>query len=315
MIVSLKTAISLILNGETVAIPTETVYGIAADAFNVNAVKKIFEIKGRPADNPLIVHIQDLEQLHFLSKHYTDDVMKLADEFWPGPLSIILKKRSHVPDIVTGGLDTVAVRMPNHPQTLSLIKRTGPLTAPSANKSGRPSPTLPDHVEEDFGNDYPILGGSASELGLESTVLDMSTQDIVILRPGFIDAEMIESVIQRKVQMLSTSDKDSEKKSPGTRYTHYKPKASVQWLSGPIHDNTESDHYYLMHSSKCNEAKHKNIHCYYGDYYSFARDLYDHFRTADHLSCSVIFVESFTDNQKHPLIVALKDRIQKATNA
>lgn len=315
MKITLEKATNLILSGETVAIPTETVYGLAADTFNLNAVKKIFKLKGRPADNPLIVHIHDLEQLKHLAVGCPAEVQKLAEQFWPGPLSMVLKKRPTVPDIVTSGLDTVAVRMPDHSLTLSLIKKTGPLTAPSANISGRPSPTHPDHIEEDFGRDFPILDGGPSELGLESTVLDLSTQEITILRPGFIDVDMIKNVINREVRMLLSSDKKSQKKSPGTRFTHYKPKASVRWLNGPLHDVSGSDHYYLMHSSNYKGRKLKNIHCYNEDYNSFARDLYDHFRTADHLSCSIIFVETFADDQKHPLITALKDRIEKAVDA
>ncbi len=243
MNVSLEKAANLIKRGETVAIPTETVYGLAADAFNVNAVKKIFQQKGRPAENPLIVHICELEQLNHLVTDIPDDLQKLADHFWPGPLSVILKKQTSVPDIVTGGLNTVAVRMPDHSLTLSLIKKTGPLTAPSANKSGRPSPTNPTHIIEDFGPDLPILDGGSSKLGLESTVLNLSSESITILRPGFIDTKMIEDLLGKKVTMMDASDKTSGAKSPGTRFTHYKPKASVRWLDRPISELSDSKNY------------------------------------------------------------------------
>lgn len=314
MKVTLEKATELIKNGNTVAIPTETVYGLAADAFNVNAVKKIFEEKGRPSENPLIVHISDFDQLDLLVREVPDEVGILANQFWPGPLSVVLKKKNSVPDIVTGGLNTVAIRMPDHPLTLSLIKKTGPLTAPSANKSGRPSPTNPKHIEEDFGADLPILDGGSSKIGLESTVLNLSGGEITILRPGFVDAKMIEAVLGKKVVMIDKSDDSSVKKSPGTRFTHYKPRASVQWLNDLSSIDQGTNHYYLLHGKVQNSSQ-TNVHSYNGDYKSFARDLYDHFRTADHLSCTVIYIEPFKDDGIHPLIPALKDRIEKAISS
>lgn len=314
MKVTFEQAANLIKKGETVAIPTETVYGLAADAFNVNAVKKIFEQKGRPADNPLIVHISDFDQLNELATEIPDDVQKLANQFWPGPLSFVLKKKPRVPDIVTGGLNTVAVRMPDHPLTLSLIKKTGPLTAPSANKSGRPSPTKPTHILEDFGSELPILDGGSSKIGLESTVLDISDDSITILRPGFVTETMIENVLGKKIRRLNKSEEESGKKSPGTRFTHYKPNASVRWLEMPT-SKFDSVNYYLLHTERRELSNQKNIHSYKGNYQSFARDLYDHFRTADHLSYSTIFIEPFKDSTGHPLIPALQDRIEKAISS
>lgn len=312
MNVTLEKATELIKNGDTVAIPTETVYGLAADAFNINAVKKIFEQKGRPSDNPLIVHISNLDQLDQVVTGISEDLKKMADHFWPGPLSMVLKKQKGVPDIVTGGLDTVAIRMPDHSLTLSIIEKTGPLTAPSANKSGRPSPTNPEHIVEDFGDDLPILDGGSSKLGLESTVVDLSGDSITILRPGFIDAAMIEDLLGKKVKIMDESDKKSGKKSPGTRFTHYKPNASVQWLDESIKSMSDPKTYFIFHSKKIKSLDQKNIHAYEGNYSSFARDLYDHFRTADHLSCQTIFIEPFGDSENHSLIPALKDRIERA---
>lgn len=315
MKVTLEKAVDLIKRGETVAIPTETVYGLAADAFNINAVKKIFEQKGRPADNPLIVHISNLNQLHEVTTDIPDDLKKLADRFWPGPLSLVLKKQPSVPDIVTGGLNTVAVRMPDHPLTLQLIERTGPLTAPSANKSGRPSPTNPKHIVEDFGHKLPILDGGISKLGLESTVLDLSSTSISILRPGFIDSTMIEEILEEKVTIMDPSDKSSGNKSPGTRFTHYKPKATVKWLDRPISKINNRENYIILHSISDELSDQENLHTYEGDYTSLARDLYDHFRTADHLTCSTIFIEPFENKKKHSLIPALKDRIERAISS
>lgn len=315
MKVTLEKAAELIKNGETIAIPTETVYGLAADAFNVNAVKRIFEQKGRPSDNPLIVHISNLDQLNQLIAYIPDDLKKLANQFWPGPLSVVLKKQDSVPDIVTGGLDTVAVRMPDHSLTLSLIEKTGPLTAPSANKSGRPSPTSPKHIIEDFGDDLPILDGGSSKLGLESTVLDLSGEAITILRPGFIDSEMIKDLLKKDVKMLNESDKESGKKSPGTRFTHYKPKATVKWLDESITNISDPNSYFIFHSRAIKSIDQKNIHAHEGEYASFARNLYDHFRTADHLCCKTIFIEPFKESETHSLIPALKDRIERAISS
>ncbi len=312
MIVNLKKAVELIKNGEIVAIPTETVYGLAADAFNVNAVKKTFDRKGRPPDNPLIVHINNLKQLDLLVTDLKDEVQVLAEKFWPGPLSLVLKKKNRVPDIVTGGLDTVAVRMPDHPLTLSLIEQTGPLTAPSANKSGRPSPTNPKHIIEDFGDSLPILDGGSTKIGLESTVLDMSGETFSILRPGFVSAEMIEEILGESVIEQKRKDHSAKKRSPGTRYTHYKPKASVQWLEEtPLQIDTP-ENYYILHGEHPDQTEEKNIHSYRDDYEALARDLFDHFRTADHLSYSKICVEPFKSSEHHPLISALIDRIEKA---
>lgn len=315
MNVDIEKAANLIRDGETVGIPTETVYGLAADAFNVNAVKKIFEQKGRPAENPLIVHISDDSHLEILAAKIPDDAKKLADRFWPGPLSIILQKQAGVPDIVTGGLGTVAIRMPGHPLTLSLIEKTGPLTAPSANKSGRPSPTHPRHIEQDFGEDFPVLNGGSSSIGLESTVLDLTGDFPTILRPGFVDAKMIKDVLGKKVLIPDKSDESSKGKSPGTRFTHYKPMAAVHWVEPADLQTFRSDSYYLLHSQHFGIPEEKNVHAYNGNYKFFARDLYDHFRTADHLSCSDIFVEPFDNSIQHPLIPALKDRIEKAISS
>lgn len=312
MKIDLDQAAGLILKGETVAIPTETVYGLAADAFNVNAVKKIFDQKGRPAENPLIVHISHNNQLKELALEIPDEVKKLSDQFWPGPLSIVLPKKATVPDIVTGGLETVAIRMPDHPLTLSLIRNTGPLTAPSANKSGKPSPTKPQHIEDDFGTDFPILDGGSSTIGLESTVLDLTGNIPTILRPGFVGQKMIEDILGNKVKGPDNSDIGSAKKSPGTRFTHYKPKATVRWFHPNDQMNLSPDSYYLLHSKQFDLSSENNVHSYNRDYGSLARDLYDHFRTADYLSYSSIFIETFENSADHPLLPALADRIEKA---
>ncbi len=309
MISSIEQANELILSGNVVAIPTETVYGLAADAFNLVAVEKTFKIIGRPQENPLIVHISNLAQLEQIAHDIPDDALRLIKAFWPGPLTIVLKKKPEVPDIVTAGLDTVAVRMPNHDITLALIEKTGPLTAPSANKSGKPSPTKPEHIIADYDGSVSVIDGGHCKIGIESTVVDLSEDDAVILRPGFITSEMISDIIGKNV---STSEIKGEMKakSPGTRYTHYKPKAQVKWL-----DETDTDwpskSYFLFHTIKPKRAE-INYYYYNRDYSAFARDLYDHFRTADHLGYSQIFIEKLKNSLKHPIIPALIDRIQRA---
>lgn len=309
MIVTFEQAVELIQSGNIVAIPTETVYGLAADASNINAIKKIYDIKGRPIQNPLIVHISDYSHLNQLTEELSHDARLLTEKYWPGPLTIVLKKVPAVQDIVTGGLNTVAIRMPDNNLTLKLIDKTGPLTAPSANISGRPSPTRPNHIEHDFGKKIPILDGGVSKIGLESTVVDLSEETITILRPGFVTAEMVEKTTGKTVTKTPHNKFDAAK-SPGTRYTHYKPAATVKWLdfNNPV---ISSDGYYLLHTDNAGTGK-NNCFFYNGDYPAFARDLYDHFRTADHLGHSQIFVESFKNCSNHPIIPALVDRIRRA---
>ena len=308
MIVSVEQASKIIKEGNVVAIPTETVYGLAADCFNANAVEKTFQTKGRPADNPLIVHICNEEQLGLLSNEVPRDALILAKHFWPGPLTLILPKESAVPDIVTGGLSTVAVRMPDHPLTLSLIKETGPLTAPSANKSGCPSPTKALHVENEFSGSISVLDGGTCAIGLESTVLDLTQKPYTILRPGFVTAGDVEDLLNTKV-LESAANKTKLRGSPGTRYTHYKPSAEVQWFATENPPN-DKDAYYITHSIEPESAH--TIFFYDADFLSLAKNLYDHFRTADHLGFRKIYIENLPSDQKHHMIAPLKDRINRA---
>lgn len=310
MIVSLHEAVNLIRAGRIVAIPTETVYGLAADAKNLSAIHKTFETKGRPPDNPFIVHISDIEQADGLAREIPEEFYSLAKTFWPGPLTLILHKKATVPDVVTGGLDTVAIRMPNHPLALKLIRQTGPLTAPSANPSGKPSPTRAVHVLYDYENAVPVLDGGPTRIGLESTVLNLTSPEPEILRPGAVTASMIEKVIDKKVHIVSVSDTASRAKSPGTRYTHYKPNAEIVLLDS-VPSQFDPEGYYILHSASA-EINAINVHSYPGDFSGLATDLYDHFRTADHLGYPKIYIESIPDADKHPLIQALNNRIRKA---
>ncbi len=239
-------AAETLANGGLVAFPTETVYGLGANALDAAAVAKIYEAKGRPSDNPLIVHIARASNIGELTPQLTPKVIRLIDNFWPGPLTIVLPKKPNVPGITTGGLDTVAIRMPDDPVALELIKKSGvPIAAPSANISGRPSPTKGEHVITDLnGKIDAILIGNDCRVGIESTVLDLTGEVPTILRPGIITAENIEAALGGKVEMdpalyvnrprdVSDEEKsDFVPKAPGMKYTHYAPKAEMTIIEG-----------------------------------------------------------------------------------
>lgn len=219
-------AASVLERGGLVAFPTETVYGLGADAFNAAATRRIFEAKGRPSDNPLIVHIADLSFLSSLTPSFPDIGMTLAKSFWPGPLTIVTTKAAKVMDFVTAGLNTVAIRMPNHPVALSLIRQFGRgIVAPSANISGRPSPTTGEHVRDDLNGKIEfILDAGPTMIGVESTVLDITVDPPVILRKGGLTKEAIEVAIGK---ISSDVTGELSRRSPGNRHRHYSPKAKV----------------------------------------------------------------------------------------
>lgn len=226
-------AASVINAGGTVVFPTETVYGLGANAYDDEAVKKIFKAKNRPSDNPLIVHISDLSMIDELVTYVSDDARKLMSEFFPGPLTLIMKKSSKVPNSVSNGLDTVGIRMPSDKEANAFIRACGvPIAAPSANISKRPSITSKKYlVEELSGKVDMILCSKNSTIGLESTVLDVSGDKIKLLRPGKISGEDIEKVIGKKVYGYNSEDALLPK-SPGMKYEHYKPKTKVIVLNG-----------------------------------------------------------------------------------
>ena len=223
---------SLILkNKGLVAFPTETVYGLGADALDETAAAKIYAAKGRPSDNPLIVHIADTSSVYDIAKEVPEKAVMLMEAFWPGPLTIILPKKAIVPDGTTGGLNTVAIRMPSHPAALSLIKESGVyIAAPSANTSGRPSPTTAQHVIEDMnGKIDMIIDGGEVGIGIESTIVDLTGDVPAILRPGFITKSMIENIIGPVIidPALVSPDPNLRPKAPGMKYTHYAPKGEL----------------------------------------------------------------------------------------
>lgn len=232
-------AADLLYNNEAVAFPTETVYGLGANALNDRAVSKIFEAKGRPADNPLIIHIADKTMISDFVEEVPEKAKQLMEAYWPGPLTIILKMKIGIlSEKATAGLSTVGIRMPDHPVALALLSKTRlPIAAPSANSSGKPSPTTAKHVWDDLqGKIAGIMDGGPTGVGLESTVLDCTEEVPVILRPGGITAEQIEEVIGEITVDPALKDLDQKPKSPGMKYRHYAPDASLMLVEGSRED-------------------------------------------------------------------------------
>lgn len=235
----INTAVKILQNGGIVAIPTETVYGLAANALNGKAVAKIFKAKNRPMDNPLIVHISEFSdiQKYNLAKEVPETARLLAEHFWPGPLTIIVKRTEVIPNEVSAGLDTVAIRMPSHRLANELIKKADtPLAAPSANLSGSPSPTLANHVLKDLrGKIDAVIDGGESEVGVESTVITLVTDVPRVLRPGGITVEQLKEVlgeVEIDEAVISGLENNAVASSPGMKYKHYAPKANVVLLKG-----------------------------------------------------------------------------------
>ncbi len=296
---SIATAAAVIKNGGLVVFPTETVYGLGANALDEQAVKKIFLVKGRPQDNPLIIHISEIKQLYSLVSEIPDNAKKLIKRFWPGPLTLILKKTKIVPDIVTCGLDSVAIRMPNNKIALELIKYAGvPIAAPSANISGRPSPTNAKHVALDLmGKIDMIIDGGSTNIGLESTVIDLTQTPPVILRPGKITQKQIEKIISKLQKKKEEFIKIP--KSPGMKYKHYSPNAKVIIIK----DEKEIEKIYKKYSNK----KIKQLK--YTNKIDMAKNLFKDFREADKKNYNIIVVKEVEDKE---FGAAIMNRLRKA---
>lgn len=252
----IKKAADILKRGGLVAFPTETVYGLGGNGLDVLACKKIYEAKGRPSDNPLILHISDISQLDRIVSNIPKKAKDIMDKFWPGPLTLVFPKADCVPKEITGGFDTVAVRFPSHKIAQLIIREANiPIAAPSANSSGKPSPTRASHVEFDlFGKIDMIVDGGPTEVGLESTILDVTGEAPILLRPGAITREMIEEVIGHidvDPAVFSKPTKDIVPKAPGMKYTHYSPKASVILVKGNV-DNVINE---INRLAKNNEEK------------------------------------------------------------
>lgn len=228
----------ILKQGGLVAFPTETVYGLGANALDEEAARKTYAAKGRPSDNPLIVHIASLEDLYPITKKVPEKAVALAEKFWPGPLTMIFEKSELVPHGTTGGLETVAVRMPDNEVALALIRAGGGyVSGPSANKSGRPSPTMARHVLDDLeGRIDMILDGGHVHIGVESTIVDMTVEPPMILRPGAVTKEMLEETVGEVAvdHTILTADAKTPPKAPGMKYRHYAPRAEMTVVEGPL---------------------------------------------------------------------------------
>lgn len=304
------------------AFPTETVYGLGANALDPQAVAKIFQAKGRPQDNPLIVHCTGVEQVEGFVKEIPEKALLLMERFWPGPLTLILPKGDAVPAVVTAGLDTVAVRVPDHPVALRLLRAVPfPIAAPSANLSGRPSPTRAEHVMHDLAGRIPaVLDGGETGFGVESTVLDCTVQPFRVLRPGGLTVEQLAELVEVSVEAPAVGTEPP--RSPGMKYAHYAPEAEVFLVSGPgaaakIQELSEG---FLMKGQRVGVMTWEERAPLYpglvvlpmghqGDLAELASRLFHLLRQADKLGLQVLFVEAVSEER---LGLAIMNRLRKA---
>lgn len=318
----------IIREGGLVAFPTETVYGLGGDAFNPESSRKIYAAKGRPSDNPLIVHIADMDDLYQVAESVSDTALLIANKYWPGPLTMIFKKKPAVPTETTGGLETVAVRFPSHPVAKEFIKAAGGfVAAPSANISGRPSPTEAKYVVEDMdGRIEMIIDGGSCQIGLESTIIDMTGDKPVILRPGYITPKDLEALVDSVDIDRTILDDQSglAPKAPGMKYKHYAPKAELTIVRG------KNQNVINFINAEANKAKAEGIRCgviatrenislYEGDSIknvgsrndeeAIARNLFRILREFDDEDIDVIYTEGFGNEG---LSMATMNRLLKA---
>lgn len=311
-----------IKKNEVVAFPTETVYGLGGNALSNEAVERIFAAKGRPGDNPLIVHIADETQLNGLVSHVPEQAKKLMEAFWPGPLTLILPKGEHVASKVTAGLLSVGVRMPSHPIALALIQKSGlPIAAPSANLSGKPSPTTAGHVYSDLKGRIPgIIDGGPTGVGVESTVVDCTTDVITILRPGGVTKEELEAVVGNVQFDPALHDHKEAPKSPGMKYTHYAPNAPFilvdsdpEFLQKLVDkDKACGKKVGILTTGERKDVYHADvvIPCgYRSDLKSVAHSLYDALRAFNETDVDIIYGEVFP---KKGVGVAIMNRLEKS---
>jgi L-threonylcarbamoyladenylate synthase len=299
-------AAAFIRRGGLAAFPTETVYGLGANIFNQSALARIFEAKGRPADNPLIAHVANAGQVDLLTSDLTPSARILLDTFAPGPITVVVRKSAEVPLMATAGLDTIGIRIPRLPIAREFLKACGvPVAAPSANLSGRPSPTRWRAVMDDLnGRIDCILQGAEAEIGLESTVVDCTGESPVVLRAGSVSLEQIREVIPN-VSQFSASDTESFR-SPGMKYRHYSPRARVV-LDLPTSTDASSG-FIGLRTPSSGEFGHATI-C--GDVSEYARSLYEFFRECDRLGIQTIYCEPVSEDG---IGMALMDRIRRAAD-
>lgn len=311
---NIRAAANIIRDGGLVAFPTETVYGLGADALNSEAVSKVYAAKGRPSDNPMIVHIAETSELAKLTDDINSDMRALMDAFWPGPMTMIVRRKDIVPDVTTGGLDTVGVRLPSSEVARTLIRESGcPIAAPSANISGRPSPTTAEHVIHDlYGRIDGIICGEDCDFGIESSVIDMTCETPMILRPGAITQEMFSEALGREVavdqslfkrpqnildpekieDMGTPTDEDFHPRSPGMKYKHYAPCAEMIVFDGEIGSVRKA----MDAEAKELEKQGKSVFkLSFTDEKLAAHELFAKLREADELGVDVILAEALPE--------------------
>lgn len=321
----IKKAAEIIKKGGLVAFPTETVYGLGANGLDAKAAAGIYKAKGRPSDNPMILHISELSELHEITDHISDNAIKMAEAFWPGPLTMIFQRNDKVPDVTTGGLDTVGVRMPSDHTARALIKESGvPIAAPSANLSGKPSPTKASHVAHDMdGRIDAIIYGGDCAVGIESTVVSVKDDEIVILRPGKITAADMEAVTGLKVSVdpaialdkdekgkgpSDNEDKDFKPMAPGMKYRHYAPDAEMLVIEGEA-DKVKAE---IEKRKKDLESEGKKVGViFFGtkDFDEAAHDLFARLREMDEQQVDVILAGAV---EKTGLGYAVMNRMLKS---
>lgn len=303
-------AANIIKQGGLVVFPTETVYGLGADALNEQALQKIYKAKGRPSDNPLIAHISNIDMLSILVSNISSKAYALIEAFWPGPLTLILPKKQCVPDLLTAGLATVAVRWPSHLIAQTLITQSGvPIAAPSANLSGKPSPTIAKHAATDLGDKVDlVIDGGACEIGVESTIVNISGQHPTLLRPGGVTKEDLEGVLGTSISVpTNNSAVDKPAMCPGTKYRHYAPFAQVTILRGCFEEMTQQAFRFVSNAT-FGEVVIFSVDEHLGNYSSsltvwslgtltnlqtVCHNLFAYFRQADAQGFKYILVESF----------------------
>jgi sua5/yciO/yrdC/ywlC family protein len=317
---------TMLADGKTVIFPTETVYGLGANALDEDAATKIYQAKGRPSDNPLLVHVADKEDVYDLVEKIDDRAKLLMDKFWPGPLTIVFKKKAIIPDRTSGGLDTVAIRMPSDQVARDIIRQAGvPIAAPSANISGRPSPTKPEHIIRDMdGRVDGILVGGPCDYGVESTIIDLSEDLAMVLRPGSITLEMLGEVLGRVDLDPSLKNKDDNirAKAPGMKYKHYSPQAQVYIVKA---DDLEG--FAERVDSLCEDNAKKGLkigvmtmnydqHSYQAKVFDLggsdtevAKNLFDSLISLDRESIDIAYVPYF---EERGIGVAIMNRLKKA---
>jgi L-threonylcarbamoyladenylate synthase len=301
-------AASWLNRGETVAFPTETVYGLGADAFNADAVAKIFKAKGRPSDNPLIVHVATPDRIGEVAREISDTAKMLVERFFPGPLTLVLKKRDVVPEIVSAGLPTIGVRCPSHPVASEFLRYCKhPVAAPSANLSGRPSPTDWKTVYHDLGGRIAcLLRGEPSTIGLESTIVDCTVNPPCLLRTGAVSIESLRELVP-DIEIATAYKPGEAPKSPGQKYRHYSPEAEIVLVETPLQNLPTDSRTAWIGLSAAPEGAAKTLQC--RDMAEYARVLFGFFRTCDAEGISKIYCEL---PPEEGIGRAIRDRLVKA---